>query len=238
MGFWTSDITHTPAMEQLFMVKVGSTSLTGVEGTAYIWFAKSVDKPSITYNRSSGLDGKRIFNQRADFKPVALDSVPTLNDITLTLIDPSYPSVAKQIMQILNQGGMAHKNGYGYNRYIASNYLEPFIITQFTHKKDDYELTPLQQWKLDEPVIIDVNFGSLDYSSDKFVDIKLKIAYSGFTLSTPEDDTLNVRPELDSITNSLLANSVSNSKDYTSEYSSQAESLFNKTDEQKIKNKQ
>ena len=154
-------------------------------GQGFTWFARSIGKPRITYNRS-GLDGKRIFNQVADFKPVALDSVPTLQDVTLTLIDPSYPSVTKQIMQIMNQSGMGHKNGYGYNRYVASNYLEPFIISQLSHKPEDSELFTSHGWVLDEPVIIDVDFGSLDYSSDKFVDIKLTIGYSGFTFVSRE----------------------------------------------------
>jgi hypothetical protein len=173
-------------MQHHFKVRVGSGSFGDADSGGFIWFAKSVTKPTIAYNRA-GLDGKRIFNQVADFKPVALDSVPTFGDMTLNLIDPSYPSVARQIMTILNQSGMGHSKGYGYNRHVASNYLEPFIVTQLTHKPEDSELVPLQEWIFDEPVITNVDFGNLDYSSDKFVDIKLTIGYSGFTLSNPEN---------------------------------------------------
>jgi hypothetical protein len=224
MGFWTSDIKLSPAMQHHFKVRVGSGNFGDADSGGFIWFAKSVTKPTIAYNRA-GLDGKRIFNQVADFKPVALDSVPTFGDMTLNLIDPSYPSVARQIMTILNQSGMGHSKGYGYNRHVASNYLEPFIVTQLTHKPEDSELVPLQEWIFDEPVITSVDFGSLDYSSDKFVDIKLTIGYSGFTLQTPENADLT-GPQSSNYTNSRLKNTQNTSNNYDASFNTDSLSIF------------
>ena len=66
---------------------------------------------------------------------------------------------------------------------LANPYLSPFRITQYSHdptKPVAGKLYRTEEWVLHGPQLVSVDFGSLDYSSDEFVEIAMTIAYTGY----------------------------------------------------------
>ena len=61
--------------------------------------------------------------------------------------------------------------------------LGPTITLNQYDSNPDGSNTPVETWQLHNPWITEVNFGSLDYSSDEMVEIELTIRYDWATLA-------------------------------------------------------
>jgi len=201
---------HTPKQKHLFMVQIGaphSDQFGGPTGfymadqigsdppqediidevtRGYLWYAKSVTKPKITFAKDSDLDGV-ISGPDARFS-VELTETPSYGSITLTLIDPSSPNATRKLLRILRRAGwggdiQSEPTLRVLDQQDFNEMLSPFIITQYSHIPGSAPgaLYKAEEWKLHHPVIANVDFGSLDYSSDDLVEITLEIAYEGFS---------------------------------------------------------
>ena len=173
----------------------------------FIWFAKSVSKPSIRF-ADTPFSGKRRFGDFSGQRQVFLESTPTYEDMTLKMIDPTSPNATRHILRILQYAGFGSQiqenmpslesYGTGYNGRLASTMLNPVRIYQYGHIPEIGASLPfggrtfnpngllylLETWELVEPKIRAVNFGSLDYSSEQFVEIDLTLSMNGFNCTT------------------------------------------------------
>ena len=201
---------YTPKQKHLFMVRIGQNKIDetsnyypgatppsvklnektgfymwGPDGDKYdgeqgrVWYAKTVTKPNVSFEKDASSDmyrqgarpGLRDFNYR---------STPLFQDIKLTLIDPTYPNATRKLLRILNK--ITDINGIP-TKTLANPYLSPFRITQYSHdptKPVAGKLYRTEEWVLHGPQLVSVDFGSLDYSSDEFVEIAMTIAYTGY----------------------------------------------------------
>ena len=176
----------------------------------FIWFAKSVNKPSITFAETP-YSKKRRFGDLSATRQVHLETAPTYENTTIKMIDPTSPNATRHILRILQlagfgnqipeQGSRFTRQRYGENGYnsgIVSTVLNPVRIYQYGHIPEIGGSLPfggrtfnpngllylLETWELIEPKIVAVNFGSLDYSSEQFVEIDLTLSMNGFNCTT------------------------------------------------------
>jgi hypothetical protein len=222
---------YTPKQKNLFMVQIGASEVpetlkplvpgaTGFymsgrvrddardaenspdeDSKGFVWYAKTVTKPSIIFTEVEGVDGNTIFT--SDTQLIAVGAAPKFGTIKMTLIDPTYPNATRKLLRILRAAGIGNDLGYDTTKaeegktrtnaqyrgdygHMIDIFLTPFKIIQYVHipkshgGKDDL-LYKAEEWELRKPTILNINFGSLDYAADDFVEIDMEIKYSGFT---------------------------------------------------------
>ena len=102
------------------------------------------------------------------------------NNISVTLRDPLQPDASVELYNLLNAAGYSAP---------AKSPSDPSMKEAFTKAKFVKELgnikidaldsngNPTETWTIVNPMIVSVNWGEFDYSSEELVDITLDIAY-------------------------------------------------------------
>jgi len=186
MGFWTdTNEVIDPKMKFRFRVSIGGAVASQSEGDSNFvwWYAKNVDKPKLKFTTAN--EGELTINSLvADTKIL---TYPKLTPITMTLVDPVKPNSTSKLLSFLKAAGYNEGN-FNYDNFrkaIGSVRIEQLGPAGET----------LEQWWLIEPIITDIDFGSLDYSSDDLLEISLTIAYQSFSVTGPKNKEEIKNPE-------------------------------------------
>ena len=230
-GFWTSRVhDFEPKAQFRFRVEIdglmyedapGSTAKDNkgdyandqkIPGEHVAWYAKSVDKPGFEMSDLVGTDGYwDLAAKDASVRP-RLDKI-RMKQITMTLVDPTYPNVTRKLLRWLRRSGYNDDTvkealeTIGREDWIALHktigdvrifQLSPLMYTGPPTFSDDEEMRVIQKkkvnnlevWTLHNAYPKSVDFGKLDYSSSDLVEIKIDWVYTNFTcrmIKLPED---------------------------------------------------
>jgi hypothetical protein len=215
-GFWTSKGTPwEPKAQWRYRVRIPGLSLIdsaesdeGFEDEyngaidSYAWYAKTIDKPSLSFNVAN--DQEAGIGQMYTRRFAA--GAPNWKPVTMTLIDPGEPNVSRMLLRWVRRGGYLDnqasndaKSKYGmpkgnYSPRGLGNALQggrdseslgEVIIEQIDagiKSSRDFgagqaEPQILESWRLVGAFPTDINFGKLDYSSDNFVEVSVTFNY-------------------------------------------------------------
>jgi len=163
-GFWTGSPTVDPTRQFRFKVTIGG---------QFIWWAKTCDKPKVNIP-VLGKDEYYLNSPLPDLHP---GEIIDFQPITMTFIDPAEPHEAASIISQLSAasngvfpriGGQALKDQFGI-----------ITISQLDSKGE-----VLETWTLHDAFPTSIDFGSLDYGSDEFVEITMTFEYTAFEVAT------------------------------------------------------
>jgi len=186
MGFWTdTKEIIDPKMKFRFRVSIGSSESmhSGDDSNFVWWYAKRVDKPKLKFTTAN--EGELTINSLvADTKVL---TYPRLTPITMTLVDPVKPNATSKLLSFLKAAG------YNTGNFNYGDFRKAIGSVRIEQLGPDGET--LEQWWLIEPVIIDIDFGGLDYSSDDLLEISLTIAYQSFSVDGPDGKPEIVKPD-------------------------------------------
>ena len=185
MTFWTDTKTIlSPKKKDLFLVRMDNLFENEV-----LWWAKSVDKPSIEYDANAGpqanayMMGAGQVGQKVGYiNPGALN---TFSPITITFVDPNGDKAATKVTErLMSYMQDAGKTGNYYGLPNATRNLGVVEIQQLAHKEPipgvAGNLDPVETWTLFQPYIIGVDFGDLSYSDDSLLELSIRLGYTGF----------------------------------------------------------
>jgi len=181
MSFWTGrDV--TPKLKDRFIVKIaGSLNI----------FVKSVDKPTLTF------ENKEYKMMNHHFKYPGL---PKWNSIKMTFVDSSIAvgdgttdepgGQVQQFLDLLTDSGYVNPDGGTLNGHAGreigtvskNRSSEALGLVQIQQigpnvKAADKKATVIEEWKLINPIIKSVTFGSLAYGEDGLVEYTLELDY-------------------------------------------------------------
>jgi len=185
-AFWTNVSPWEPKRQ--FRFKVYFDGLKEDDDSNFVWYAKSIDKPTITFkvaNEGEANVGSQIPDEK-------ILSVPKMSDITMVLVDPSYPNASRKLLSLANSAGYLDEAAGGTNENLGNFDGDVFrksigrvYFEQLDHGtfqlSDKHKAIALETWELEEAYIKSINFGKLDYSSDDFVEITVVFGYTSFT---------------------------------------------------------
>ena len=219
-AFWTTKRSYDPKTQFRFRVESNGLSMSdsrpdpGDEfadelfdpNSTTIWWVKSVTKPKFSYINLLEQDFQAI---DGDGTTHQYTKQPKWQPINMTLIDPVYPNVTRNLVRFMRRSGWAEELGEGENladnqRKSISESLEPYqsmILTsggkgirgignyapptlkiiQLDSSGEDIET-----WTLYDPFPAQIDFGNLDYSSDSLVEINVTWTFNRFTVYFPE----------------------------------------------------
>lgn len=163
MSFWTQK-NLDPKMKHRFRVTIPDIS------NDYAWYAKTVDKPSFKF---SPQNENELYLGEV-FPDTKILTNPSWQNINTTLVDV-YSADSEDTTTIdltTSLVKLLQEANYGTNSYFERTFQEVRI------EQLDSNGQPLELWTLVSPILIDVNFGNLDYSSSEFIEIKLTWSYS------------------------------------------------------------
>tara|TARA_B100000424_G_scaffold188946_1_gene146920 strand:+ start:118 stop:708 length:591 start_codon:yes stop_codon:yes gene_type:complete len=175
MAFWATPLTPgsgDPKRKFRFTVQFDGLDM---DGSAVIWFAKSVTKPAITVTETDHtfLDKKYYYPGRVEW-----------NTITLTLVDPADPKKSQDAVRQMNK--LIETAGYNIStdptalrtmsKSNSVGALGTIIINQL-----NAEGKTIESWKLTNPFIKDAKFGDLDYTGDELIELSLELRYDWAT---------------------------------------------------------
>lgn len=169
MTFWTES-TLDPVRKSKFRISTPSSfSLT----TAW-WWAKSIDKPSYSFNTSE----YQITNHKFKYPGVL-----TWNDISITIVDDNSDAMGNRALALLNNLGYIYTSpsspdsDNGAKKPEIDGSITDLIIEQLDSKGD-----PIETWTLNGVFVKAVDFGQLAYSDDELIEIKIDISYDYATI--------------------------------------------------------
>lgn len=191
MAFWSTQLTKgqgDPKRKYRFTVQFDGlmgtaggpdtspvTAGGNVDASGVVWFAKSVNKPSITVTETEHtfLDKKFYFPGRVEW-----------DTITLTLVDPAEGvngmDAVRQMNEIIQRSGYKmYKNAtelQTISKAKASLGLGTVVINQI-----DDEGTPIETWTLNNAYTKSLKFGELDYTGDELIELQIEMRYDWAT---------------------------------------------------------
>ncbi len=185
MTFWTdtSNIL-SPKKKDLFLVRMDK-----LFDNEVLWWAKSVDKPSIQYDANAGpqanafVMGAGAVGQKVGYiNPGALNA---FNPISISFVDPNgdkkATKVTERLMSYMQDAG---KTGNYYGLPNATRNIGTVEIQQLAHGEQRIgqlgNLKAVETWTLFQPYIISVDFGSLSYSDESLLELSISLGYTGF----------------------------------------------------------
>jgi len=213
--FGSAENLYDPKKQNLFLLQIGGRRASCGTGFAMIdertgqcfqtdaydedthgqvWYAKSVSKPKISFGPgSSPINDKVAWG--TPFKLKDKNDV-TMNPINITLIDPTYPNATRKLLRILRRSGYGDifqtnpEPVYNFNKHIdilGSVYIYQLINLPYRQGGPSRnELYVAETWELLGAHITEMDFGTLDYSSDQLLEIKMTIDYISFRATTWE----------------------------------------------------
>jgi hypothetical protein len=159
------------------------------EHDAYVWWVKTISKPKLNYQaeeeKFTTVD--KLLSKRSSATPI-------LEDITMTMIDPSYPNATRKLARIVRRTGYNEKKAKeiindSYGGSIANSMLDTINGIDRRgvqiHQLDEFG-APIETWTLRNAFIKRIDFGELDYSSDELLEISLTLGYEAVKVSFPK----------------------------------------------------
>ena len=200
------NLKYDPKSQFRFMVKIDGFRLEDAEGTVgvgakgdyandapndtdIVWYAKSIDKPKFSITDVYGEQGWRSFRNpdQAEYQPRV--DAPVWSPVTMKLIDPSYPAATRKLLRWLRRSGYHDDLMAGalnsldlspdeaLYRSVGAVSIVQLGSNTITRAGGSKEALELERWTLVNAYPAEVDFGSLDYSSDEFVELTIKWKY-------------------------------------------------------------
>jgi hypothetical protein len=182
MAFWTSNKVE-PKRQFRFLVDITPVNNLNTIASYYI---KTAKKPTFQMDGTAQVK----YVQHTFKYPGRI----TWQPIDITLIDPATPDAAAILMNILRDCGYAAPTTEGQaqesiSKQEANNALGTIYLRQIDHRG-----ASIEEWKLWNPFLVSVDFGTMGYDSDDLVEYTLNIDYDYATVKTFEDENGNITP--------------------------------------------
>ena len=164
--FW-ADSRLEPKRQHRWLLFIGAGTKKDDNLPAYV--IKKVDKPKITVNPT-----EHKFFGHSFFYPGHV----TWDSTSVTLVDPIEPDASSILWKAIRAAGYdppTDRTGdapHTMSKAKATNHLGLIKIQQMGPDNK-----PLETWKLFNPWILDVSWGTLDYSSDDMVELTITFRY-------------------------------------------------------------
>ena len=159
------------------------------EHDAYVWWVKTISKPKLNYQTE-----EEKFTTVGSLLSKRSSATPILEDITMTMIDPSYPNATRKLARLIRRTGYNEKKAKqiindSYGGSIADSMLDTINGTDRRgvqiHQLDEFG-EAIETWTLRNAFIKRIDFGELDYSSDELLEISLTLGYEAVKVSFPK----------------------------------------------------
>lgn len=159
------------------------------EHDAYVWWVKTISKPKINYQTE-----EEKFTTVGKLLSKRVSATPILEDITMTMIDPSYPNATRKLARIIRRTGYNEAQAKqiindSYGGSIAESMLDTINGTDRRgvqiHQLDEFG-EAIETWTLHNAFIKRIDFGELDYSSDELLEINLTLGYEAVKVFFPK----------------------------------------------------
>ena len=178
MPFWSTNFGENDALEdpkRKFRFKVEFQGIQAAIGGAFMWYAKTVSKPSFQIAAA-----EHKYLNHTFYYPGSV----TWQDISLTLVDPVDPDMTATLSDIVVQSGYsppADTNALNsMSKAKAAGALGSVIITQINHDGNE-----LEKWTLWNAFITEVKYGDLEYGGDDLTEMSLTLKYDWARVETP-----------------------------------------------------
>jgi len=171
MTFWTQG-TIDPVRKYRFRISTPSSFAL----TTHWWWAKSVDKPSYSFNTSE----YQLTNHKFKFPGVL-----TWDDISITIVDDNTDNIGNRAHALLNNLGYIYTDPSQTSGHGDAGAKKPEFagsITDLVIEQLDGKGETIEEWTLEGVFVKGVAFGQLSYSDDELVEIKIDISYDYATL--------------------------------------------------------
>lgn len=174
-NIWFGSVNSDPKRQFRFAVNVG-------KGKVPLYYIKTATKPkaSVSTVEHSFLDYTFKYPGRV-----------TWDNITLTLIDPISPDLARNWMEMLLKSGYAYPEAANSAMGSMSKEKAQRALNGCSIQQLDDLGNPVEEWTLVNAWIVSIDFGgTLDYSSDDLTEISVEIAYDYATVKTGQNGAL------------------------------------------------
>ena len=102
----------------------------------------------------------------------------TWDNITVTLVDPIDPDLARSFIDILRKSGYQYPTTPNARGSISKEKSVIDGLGGISIQQIDADGTPIETWALKNPWIVSIDFGgNLDYAADEMNEISVEIAY-------------------------------------------------------------
>lgn len=187
MAFWTksgTELGRDPKRGFRFHVQI--TTVGGTDGNgSYMWYAKSVDKPSFEIGTTEHdyLNHKFKFPGKTTWQP-----------ISMKMVDPTDPDMAATFSDIITAAGYHPPSNpddmTSVSKQLATLSVGDVVITQI-----DAMGKSIEQWTLYNAWISKVTYGNLDYSSEDLTEMELEFQYDWASMKSGTDGGSVYSPE-------------------------------------------
>ena len=155
------------------------------------FIAKSLKKPSFTVSETPHdfLNYKFYYPGRVEW-----------NTVEITIVDPVQPDSTASLMEILRESGYIPPDEYNSQDGKPKTISKQSAITslggqisfaQLGANTGNQTQNEIEHWTLHNPFITNVDFGTLDYSSDELLNISITIRYDWASMTSP-NQTWNI----------------------------------------------
>ena len=168
--FWTSPVlARDPKRAYRFRVQFGNSE--------FLWYAKSVTKPTITITESS-----HQYLNHTYYWPAKTE----WNEVDVTLIDPVEPDLAGDLIATIQDAGFVIPAGANNPSDFSTPSKRGFVDATGTviFEQIDSDGVMLEQWTLNNAWIKEVTFGDLDYGSEDLTEVTVKFRYDWASFSS------------------------------------------------------
>lgn len=157
--FW-SNVKADPKRQYRFTLNIGNIP---------VWTVKTATKPKATIN---------VIEQQFINHTFKYPGRLTWDNITVTLVDPVEPDLAKTFMNSLLDSGYQYPTSPNVRGSISKQKSVNNGLGSITLRQIDADGNPVEEWFLKNPWITDVDFGgTLGYDQDGMSEISVTIAY-------------------------------------------------------------
>lgn len=163
-NFWTAAPKQDPKRNFRFRVQI-----TGLQ-QGYLWYAKKADRPMPSVSKASHSYLNHTYHWPARV---------TWNDVTITFVDPVDPDVNASMADLLEASGYRVPANPGDNSEWASISKQGATeaLGEVIVESIDEDGNSLETWSLNNAFIMEINFGTADYSSDDLMEVSMKFSY-------------------------------------------------------------
>ncbi len=157
--FW-SNIKADPKRQYRFTLNIGNIP---------VWTVKTATKPKASIN---------VIEQNFINHTFKYPGRLTWDPITVTLVDPMDPDLAKTFMEALRNSGYQYPTSGNVRGSISKQKSVLNGLGAITLRMIDADGNPIEEWFLKNPWIADVDFGgTLGYDQDGMSELSLTIQY-------------------------------------------------------------
>ena len=163
MAFWSDPDLREPLRQNRWYISFADT---GGVLDSYRFAAKECSKPEYKIETTSHILLNHTFNYPKNlvWQPIQIKMVSARTKLN---------SLTNALQNKLENGGYTTPN------LPEQNYLSKQLmnLTSISLLQVDSNGVPIEEWMLKNPIITNVNYGQLTYTSDDFVDITFSITY-------------------------------------------------------------